>query len=215
MNKDLLASTAVFAEMANANTDLKKIINEFIICIYTIENKLSLDSNEIRNGLAKHYDFDIPEVIIRTQLHQLEKEGVIEKIKGKYTISLEVKSSKNSLLDELEIKRTHQNQLIDELVKYVEFRKGKLSDSEKAKLISSFSEYLFDTNGDEYSGLVSAFIIKREDDINFMNELNLIREGITILKGIQYSEDFNDFSTWKNELTIYLDTEHLFLTSAH
>lgn len=211
MNKDLLASIAVFAEMANSKIDLKKIIDEFIICVFTIDNKLSLDSIEIKNGLANHYDFDIPEVIIRSQLSNMEKEGVFIKQKGKYSISLEVRNSKNILLETLKLKRNKQNDLINDLIKYVELRRGKLSEEKKKSLLNCFSEYLFDNNIDEeYSQLVSAFIIKNQKENNYKVELNLIREGITILKGIQYSEDFNDFNGWNDELTLYLDTEHLF-----
>lgn len=210
MNKEFLASTSVFAEMANSNVDLQKIINEFIINTYILNNTYSQDSAGIKSELVNHFDIDIPEAIIRTQLKRLKKEGAIEQTDGQFIINPEHKSSRSRMSNDFEEKKNIQNDIIKELFDYVEFREGALSDIKKAKLESCFIEYLFDhTPDDEFSTLVSAFIVKNENDSAFLKELNLIREGATILKGLYYTTDFNDNKIWKNKLTIFLDTEHL------
>jgi hypothetical protein len=52
--------------------------------------------------------------------------------------------------------------------------------------------------------------LKNSNDEDFKNELNLIREGIIILRGLKYSSENEEGFKFKNELNIYLDTEHLF-----
>ncbi|WP_034045522.1 hypothetical protein [Wocania ichthyoenteri] len=71
MNKEFLASTSVFAEMANNRVDIQKIINEFIISTYLLNNTFSQDSTQIRSELVKHFDIDVPEAIIRTQCKKI------------------------------------------------------------------------------------------------------------------------------------------------
>ena len=84
------------------------------------------------------------------------------------------------------------------------------------KLLNCFTGYLFDESfEDNYSDLVSAFIINKSKIGDVSKELNLIREGITILRGIKYNPDINEVQSWRNQLTIYLDTEHLFNISGY
>lgn len=210
MNKEFLASTSVFAEMANSNVDLQKIINEFIINTYILNHTYSQNSTEIRSELVKHFDIDIPEAIIRTQLKRLKKEGVVEQVDGQFILNPEHKSARTKIGNDVEDKKVLQNRIFTKLSEYIEFRMGALNEEKRKKLESSFIEYLFDnTKDDEFSTLISAFIVKNENDPDFLKELNLIREGATILKGLYYTTDFNNDSVWKNKLTIFLDTEHL------
>ena len=85
--KDLLASTAVFAEMANKNVDLKLILIEFILSTYSLEKTFSQTANDISRALSTHYEFDIPDAVIRTILKKLKKDGTLKQEEGKYTIS--------------------------------------------------------------------------------------------------------------------------------
>jgi len=82
---------------------------------------------------------------------------------------------------------------------------------EHSAIIDSFSSYLLDNDiSDKYSKLISSFIIDRQNRPGFKDSLNAVREGFVLYNGVRYSADLNDLGTWKNELTIYLDTEHLF-----
>ena len=210
MNKEFLASTSVFAEMVNNRVDLKKIINEFIISTYVINNKYSQDSTQIRSELVNQFDIDVPEAIIITQLKKLLKENTLTKVDGQFVIKADERSARSYVTEDLEGKKNLQSKIVENLISYVELYKGSIDDSQKLKLENSFIEYLFDNSKENgYSTLISAFIVKNESDPDFLRELNLIREGATILKGIYYSNDFNDTSIWKNNLTIFLDTEHL------
>lgn len=210
MNKEFLASTSVFAEMANNRVDLQKIINEFIISTYILNDTFSQDSSQIRSELVRHFDIDIPEAIIITQLKRLTKVGIITKTDGQFVINGNERNSRSYITKDLTEKKELQSIIVNNLIDYIEFQKGTLDKQTKIKIENSFIEYLFDNSKeDEYTALISAFIVKKEDDSNFLKELNLIREGATILKGLHYTNDFNDNRVWRNKLTIFLDTEHL------
>lgn len=210
MNKELLASTSVFAEMANNSVDLQKIINEFIVNIYILNNTYTQSSNEIKSELVKHFDIDVPEAVIRSQLNRLKRENVIEQVKDQFIITPDHRASRQYINDEVKDKKQSQKRIFKELSDYVRYLKGPLTDEDNRKLEGVFIEYLFDSSiTDEYAALISGFIVKNENNLNFTKELNLIREGATILKGIHYTTDFNDANIWRNHLTIYLDTEHL------
>lgn len=210
MNKEFLASTSVFAEMANNNIDLQKIINEFIINTYILNNTYSQNTTEIRNELIEHFDIDVPEAIVRTQLKRLKKDEVVDQIDGQFIINPDHRATRQYISNDVNDKKDVQFKIFEKLSDYVRLNKGPLSDEDKKKLESNFIEYLFDNSvEDKYSTLISAFIVKNENDTQVLKELNLIREGATILKGIYYSTDFNNINVWKNKLTIYLDTEHL------
>lgn len=210
MNKEFLASTSVFAEMVNNRVDLKKIINEFIISTYVFKNTYSQNSTEIRSELVKQFDIDVPEAIIITQLKRLSKDNILKKVDGQFVINASERNNRSYISKELEGKKNIQSKIVDRLISYIEIQKGPIDSQQKNRVENSFIEYLFDnTKEDKYFTLISAFIVKNEPDPDFLKELNLIREGATILKGIYYSNDFNDSAVWKNNLTIFLDTEHL------
>lgn len=210
MNKEFLASTSVFAEMVNNRVNLKKIIDEFILSTYVLNETFSQDSTLIRSELVKHFDIDVPEAIIRTQLKGLIKKKLLKKNDGQFIISATERNERSYIAEDLKEKKELQSSIVKKLIDYIEFQTGKRSEKEKLKIEGYFIEYLFDnTNEDRYSALISAFIVKNESDSEFLKELNLIREGAIILKGLHYSNDFNDNRVWKNKLTIFLDTEHL------
>lgn len=211
INKELLASTAVFAELTNNNSDLKQVISEFILSTYVLENTFSQDTNKITQALSRHYEFDIPEAVVKTTLKSIKKQGTIELIEGQYVISPEERIKWDEFNSKISTKENVHKRITDELIQFIEFQKGKLEDTKKEEIIECFSDFLFDDSVDnDYSDLVSAFIIKKSKDNSIYEELNLIREGVTILKGIRYTPEINNDVPWRKELTIYLDAEHLF-----
>ena len=123
--KDLLASTAVFAEMANKNVDLKLILIEFILSTYSLEKTFSQTANDISRALSTHYEFDIPDAVIRTILKKLKKEGTLKQEEGKYTISTEERKKWEEFIGKVESKESEQKLISDQLISYVEFQKGK------------------------------------------------------------------------------------------
>lgn len=109
------------------------------------------------------------------------------------------------------INEKHDN-IVIELFHYIESRKkNKLTNFEKEKIFENFSHFLMDNGySDEYSEIISAFVISKESDVIFKEELGAIKEGLILYQGINYSADINQLGSWKDKLTIYLSTEHLF-----
>lgn len=61
-----------------------------------------------------------------------------------------------------------------------------------------------------YSDLISAYVLAKQQDSNYRELLNTIKEGLILYQGINYTADINQLGSWNNDLTIYLGTEHLF-----
>ena len=92
-----------------------------------------------------------------------------------------------------------------------EAEKKNLSASEELEIFENFNQFLFENGtSDSYSNHISSYIIKNEKDIDFVNNLNEIREGLILYHGIRYTADINELGTWKNKMVIYLNTEYLF-----
>lgn len=85
-NSKLIASIAVFAELCDNTNDIQNIIIEFIKSVFAFEKKWALDSYEAKGLLKKHFDFDLPEAVVRTCLNSLKNSGFLEKKEGKYVV---------------------------------------------------------------------------------------------------------------------------------
>lgn len=118
----------------------------------------------------------------------------------------------NSIQQEIEIQQKQQIQIIDDLFLYIEKEmKVEIDERQKEKIIISFNDYLLGNAVDEnYARYISAFIITKEKEPNYNQKINIIKEGLVIYDGVRYSSDLNTIGTWNTDLTIYLDTEHLF-----
>ncbi|WP_143017529.1 hypothetical protein [Catalinimonas alkaloidigena] len=214
--KELLASTAVFAEMANSNVDLKQVLTEFTLSTYSLEQTFSQTVNEVSDALRTHFEFEIPVAVVKTILKKLKKLDLLSQENGRFVISPEERNKWERFVKKVEKKQLEQKKITDQLISYVELHKGKLEDEQRTNLLSCFYKYLFDESFEnEYYDVLSAFIIKKSTVESIHNELNLIREGTTILNGIKYNPNVSEVKPWRKPLNIYLDTEHLFNISGY
>lgn len=205
----LLASLAVFRELYNSEKDVYGIISIFLADLIKIENLYSFSLNEITSKLNNTFEFEIPDAVVRTSLGRLT---FLEKQQGAYLVT----DFSNIDTDNFDQKRqtiqSNNETIIDNLFKFIEAeKKVTLSEKDKEKISHSFCCFLLDVNnGDEYVEYVTSFILKREADTDFKQQLNLIREGVILYSGIKYNNNINDLGTWRTELTIFIDTEILF-----
>lgn len=213
---NLLASIAVFAELCNSENDLKAIVTEFVKSVFVLEKNYNMDSNEVTLLLKKHYDFELPEAVIKTCLNHLVSKELAIKTAGKYSVTDEKVQTEelNKLLND---KKRVQLQIEGDLILHCESLTGKSFDEQARRdIIDNFISYLMD-NGvtDKYSALISAFVIKNSTNDNFVLELSQIKEGLVLITGLAYTSDINQINLWENELTIFLDTEHLFNSAGY
>ena len=205
----LLASLAVFRELYNAEKDVYGIISVFLTDLIKLENLYSFSLNEITNKLNNTFEFEIPDAVVRTSLGRLT---FLEKQQGIYLVS-DISSINTDTFDQKKQSIQSNNEtIIENLFVFIENEKNvTLSETDKEKVSHSFCCFLLDiNNGDEYIEYVTSFILKNEADIDFKNQLNLIREGVILYSGIKYNNNLNDLGTWRTELTIFIDTEILF-----
>ncbi|UTW62657.1 hypothetical protein KFE98_00425 [bacterium SCSIO 12741] len=204
-----LASLAVFRELYNSEKDIYGIISEFITEVILSSSKHSFNLTEITNLLNDTYDFSIPEAVIRTSLNRVES---LSKERGIYSIdNLAELKSKNINIKKDQI-QSNNDKIIQSLFEFVSGHKEKeLAEKEKTDLVHSFITFLIDgANSNKYSELISAFIIGKQDDASFKVQLSTIKEGIVLYTGIKYNTNLNEIGSWKNDFTIFIETEILF-----
>lgn len=210
-NDRLLASIAVFAELCDSKTDIQSIIVEFISSLFTLEETFSLSTEEAVAGLRKHYEFDLPEAVVKTCLNRMKRDGLLTQADRRFTL---VNPAVNSpeLAIRLVEKRDSQHQIEEALISYFEKMRGRqLTDDEKQEITNRFiGSVLGRPAQDEIGTVVSSFIVEYSSDPEFVSSLNEMREGIVLVTGLKYSQDLNELGQWKSPLTVYLDTEILF-----
>lgn len=202
----LFASVALFRELYNENRDIYDILAELLKGAILYDSKVVIDSISAVELLKKVYAFDIPEAVIKTVLKRLSKEKFLKKVQYEYTVIKKVESKTH--LDYKE-KEKNYNKFIVNLQKYILEIYG--NDIAYEEVENNFKSFLID-NGvkDKFAEYISAFILNNNHDIEFIDNLNEIKEGLILYQGITYSPDGIDSSGWTNKLTIYLDMEYLF-----
>ena len=201
----LLASLAVFRELYNSEKDVYGIISVFLNDLIKLKNLYSFSLNEITNTLNDTFEFEIPEAVVRTALGRL---SFLEKKQGDYLVTdISKINNQNIEIKQKDIQSNNES-IIENLYKFIEIeKKSSLSLKEKEQVSHSFCSFLLDiNNGDEFIEYITSFILENESNLDFKNQLNLIREGVILYSGIKYNNNLNDLGTWRTELTIFIDT---------
>ncbi len=215
-NNRLIASIAVFSELCNSEGDLKSIISEFLKSVFAFEKQWALDPQEATQLLKKHFDFDIPEAVVRTCLNNLKNQGFLERKQGKFHV-LDVNYNAEVFEQKLNQQKKNQSEIEQELIQFSEkLLEKKLDEQEKIKLLDNFMSYVLDNGVNEkYTTIISSFVIENAGNAKIVASLNQIKEGLVLVTGLRYTDDLNNLGSWDEELTIYLDTEHLFNASGY
>jgi len=210
---NLLASVALFRKLYDKEdySNIYDILAEFIRGAVIYEKKLAYTSEEIKNLLKKVYGFDIPDSVIKTTLRNRFNDKV-SRADNIYYFNKEIKENFDKIEAELETVNIQNGNLIDNLYAFISAKLEKdLSNDQKEKIFENFTHFAMDNGySDDYSDLISAFVISNSTDHNFTSNLNSIKEGIILYQGISYTADLNDLGRWETDLDIYLAPEHLF-----
>ncbi|MES2132463.1 MAG: hypothetical protein V4506_08935 [Bacteroidota bacterium] len=211
--KNLLASVALFGEIYNNPkfTNIFDIVAEFIKGAVLYEKKTSLTSTEVRTLLQKVYDFKIPESVIKSTLNNKLKSNV-QREGAYYDFTQILLANEKDLQTEFDGIIKNQNTIFNDLVEFITKKERKvLSEKDKETIHINFNHFLMDNGySDQYSDYISAFIVKNENNAEFKANLNIIKEGLILYQGINFTADLNELGKWNTELTIFLNTEHLF-----
>lgn len=215
MNRNnLFASVALFGELYKNDNykNLGDVLADFIKGAVSSQETYSLDSRSLKDLLLKVYGFDIPESIIRTTLKTRLKNCVIKEDNFYHFDVNDCIKTKNTL-SEVDTINEKQETIFDHLCNYISSKKGIENNQVlKDRIWGNLSHFLINAGvWSEYSELISGFIISNESNNEFNECLNSIKEGLILYQGLSYSDDVNESAGyWKDKITIYLSTEHLF-----
>ncbi|MDA3926929.1 MAG: hypothetical protein PF904_19810, partial [Kiritimatiellae bacterium] len=209
--KNLLASVALFRELYNSSQykNVETTLGEFISGAVVFSKKSNLTSYEIKNLLKEIYEFDIPEGVVKTVIIRVLKE-YCEFNKPIFSFNDKIKSLHLNIESELLEKTAETNTIFAGLKKYIcEESKQEINPVDELTLQENFSHFLFNNgNSDKYANYISSYIIANENNLDFVNKVNGIREGLILYQGIIYSSD--NPHKWNTKLVLYLNTEYLF-----
>ncbi|WP_410220762.1 hypothetical protein [Pedobacter sp.] len=210
---NLLASVALFRHLYDHEgyNNMYDILADFIRGAIIYEGKLIYTSQELKEILKNVYDFEILDSVIKTTI-KVKFEGKYIKNYNTFTFDQSLREDFEKVEKELREVNQVNNALLNSLYNYISEKKGKeLNIEEKSKIFENFSQFTMD-NGhqDEYSDLISAFIISNSGNSDFTCNLNSIREGIILYQGVSYTANLNELGKWETDLDIFLAPEHLF-----
>lgn len=213
-DQNLIAALALFGELYNEKKKkITDIIADFILNAINLRNKISFNSREIKTILKEEYGFDILESVVRTTLNGLANKNVLKKMSNEYILEdNKLSETSHHIADEIKKNTNKQEIFFDDLCSYVEEKRNEsLTKEKKDILFTNFISFLLDRNSDvKDKELISSFIVSKENNSNTQEILTSIKEGVILYQGITYTDNINELGSWKNKLTIYLATEHLF-----
>lgn len=208
-NISLLASAAMFRSLYDNNKDIYDVIAEFIRAYIILNARWAFNSTECARGVNDTFGFNIPEAIIRTCLRgRLKKNNELDLNDGIFTVT-DFFDKSNSIQSELTASNEEYEEIKNKLISHAQ--NYALVEVNSDKLLSCFRNYLLNKSvPEEYAGYIAYFILKHESESGFKEKLNKIEEGLILYAGIQYAPDLSELGHWRNNLIIFLDTEHLF-----
>ncbi len=211
--RTLLASVVLFKELYDSDKDIYDVIAEFIKAAMIFENRWAFNTTEATQLLSSGFGLSIPEAVIATTLRNrlLKRDQILSHENGVYSLVDEQLKNSQSIIQEFDVLKQTQSSILDDLFVYVAKREGLLSEENKNDLSKCFCDYLFG-NGSQakYANHVSSFIIKNQHKRDFTKNLNAVREGSVLYNGVRYTPDLNNLNSWRTQLIVFLDTEHLF-----
>jgi hypothetical protein len=208
----LLASAALFRQLHDNKKDVYDVLGQFIRSSIMLNSTWSFNITECATDLEKDFGFKIPEAVIRTCLKKrLKKDGELSQTNGIYSVTPKFDRTGNLEAEYLEVQH-EQKFILNKLIDYVKNCTGHdLDASQKRVLTANFYAYLLgELRACDNALYISQFIVKNSDDHGFTKKLNRVEEGLILYGGICHSSDLANHEPWKNNFTIFLDTEILF-----
>lgn len=206
-NNRLLTSLLLFRGLYDNNKrNIYQVLADFLKNVILQKNIQNFDTREITTIFNKEYDFTVPEAIIKTALGRI---NFLERKDNIYSFNDKEKEDFSLFEKKYQEAENKNNSIIEELVKYINEKKGE-SKGQEDQITQAFCSYIIDDNEQEYSNLISSFIIKNKNKEDFTQKLNIMKEGVILYSGIKYTSELNEVGSWNTELTIYLETEILF-----
>ena len=186
--------------------DVYQILSRFIDAILSTRMKYCFELTWMTEKLKSEYGFIIPDNVVKTSIKKLK---YIKKEKGSYIVDVN-QIKEGNFIEDYKNAMNNNEKIIDELCEYVTEQRGLLFPQEREILIKDFCNFLLEnSNGNNYSDLISAFILKKSE-MKDDHQIRLIKEGAILYAGINFNSNVSDRSVWKDDINIYVENEILF-----
>lgn len=205
-----LASYVTYRQLYNdGKCDIYYVVSKFAESIIISQKLYLFGITEISEQINSQFGFSIPEYVIQSSLKRLE---YVSRSNNLYTVSAAMVMNEMDVVSStVESISVINENIANNLIKYVEDKKGTLSVEQRIKLQREFCSFLLDdTIHNGFSELISAFILDNESDEIFQSHLAQIKEGAVLFAGLNYNSNISDSSAWKDEIIIYVENEILF-----
>lgn len=205
----LLSSAAVLRALYDEKKDIYDVLSEFIKAVISSRHLAAFSSTDCVGYLQEDFGFSLPEAVIKTCLrNRLVRTNGLSLQNGIYTVTQAFSPGVESNKD-FQDSRNEYDEIIARLHAFCS--DNGLLDVDKVDVEKSLEIFLTrpDKN-DGYRDDISRFIVTFEYEQGFREKLGKIEEGLIIYTGIRYSPDLSTLGSWRGDLTVFLDAEHLF-----
>ncbi len=184
-----------------------QMLREFIKYIIIFDALYSFSAVEIRNRLAKHFSFSIPEAVVKTSLKNMDGVSLEH---GTYSVTVAELGSDSVFEDKKKAADDYESCIIHMLSEYISSRTGN-ADIDEDELTQELARFLTEDvspHSMKYTDLIGEFVLKNEHNNEVQNGLNKIREGSILYIGLCHS--IGETGSITKPLNLYLGTEILF-----
>lgn len=212
MTKEIktLASYVTYRQLYDdGKRDIYYVVSRFAESVIITQKLYSFGITEMSEQINSQFGFCIPEYVIQSSLKRL---SYVVRKRNLYTVDGSMVKKETDVVSSVveDVSITSEN-IANNLIKYVESKKGTLSAEQRIKLQREFCSFLLDdTIHNGFSELISAFVLDHESDETFQSHLVQIKEGAVLFAGLNYNSNIADKSAWKEEVVIYAETEIFF-----
>jgi len=206
----LLASASVLRVLYDEKKDIYDVLGKFIKQIISERSLSAFSSMECVRYLEQDFGFSLPEAIIKSCLkRRLVKAGILALNSGMYSVLEEFVSDDATFEADFKESRNDYREIIKRIRQFCS--NERLLDISEKDIEKSLELYLTrpDRN-DKLSNEIAKFIVTYESEPGFKDKLDRIEEGLILYAGIRYSPDLSTLGSWRGNLVIFLDSEHLF-----
>lgn len=216
MNRDLVASLALFKTLYKSKKgNVLSIIALYIVSLMRkYKDKDLFQDKELKDFLQENYRINIPSAVIQKTC--TDNQTIFKWTKKGYALQQNFQDAEVDVFEkDIEDSSEKCEKLIDDFHTYVaRERKCSVDDLEDKKILKdAFLDYIKDKDILDIESptckLISQYIIENDDNTDFIELLDSIREGLIIYDGMRYADPSNE-RTWKTETTFVLDVQYLF-----
>ena len=203
-----LASLVTFRQLYDdGKNDIYFIVSQFVEAIIVNSSLYSFSITELSREIKRQFGFNIPDYVIQSSLKRVD---CVTKKNHQFIVDAN-KLSACKFNEQFQGAFEKNNILVGELYDFFEERYGTISEENKNLLTEEFCSFLLNGSSENnFSDIISAFIIEREDNLEIVNHIRAIKEGAVLYTGINSSSNISERGSWKVPLTIYVEIEILF-----